>query len=93
MGVRTLHDRDEGAACFYDSTTGVAFGPVFDNLDLMPEVLGETPIGDAADIAEAFLVHLRDDLGVPDPRHKAPETLVREYERWRAAVNVPEVPV
>ncbi|MCC6381788.1 MAG: hypothetical protein IT304_04725 [Dehalococcoidia bacterium] len=30
MGVRILHDTDRGLACLYDSTSGVAFGPVFE---------------------------------------------------------------
>jgi hypothetical protein len=30
MSIRTLTDRDDGKTVMYDSTTGMAFGPVFE---------------------------------------------------------------
>lgn len=37
MGVDVLHDANSNKSCLYDNTTGLAFGPVMDNVDV-PEV-------------------------------------------------------
>ena len=47
MGCRIAHDRDEGIAMFYCSTTDTAFGPVFYD--------GDDRVHDAHERAHAFL--------------------------------------
>ncbi len=50
MGVRVIHDNDQGLACLHDSVTGWAFGPV-----------AHCPTGDEWDahaVIEAFLQYL-----------------------------------
>jgi hypothetical protein len=40
MGVRVLHDVQEGHACLYDSVTETAFGPLFEDGDAAEAFLG-----------------------------------------------------
>lgn len=89
MGVRVLYDPREERACLYDSVTGVVFGPLFEDPTGIREDFrygnGDVVAG-ADDVAEAFLIHLRDDLGAEDARRLDTATLVNEYGRWRTVL-------
>lgn len=78
MGVRILVGNEQGSrleiACLFDSVTGWAFGPVFQQ--------GEDGYA-PEDLAELFLAWLREnDHG--DPRQLAPGILEDLYNRWRS---------
>jgi hypothetical protein len=88
MSVRILYSGTQDRACFYDATTGEAFGPIFEDALETDEryVSGDT----AESLAKAFLRHLTEDLGVADPRSLDPRTLMNTYARWRATVAWPQ---
>lgn len=75
MGVRILHDSTEGVACFYDSTVGWAFGPLFNGVEDHPSL--EDPVEEA----EAFLAYLNEH--VPGWRSMFDRDLNGFYGDWR----------
>ena len=88
MGVRIAHDREADIAILYCSTTGVAFGPVFDDGD----------DHDAVERVEAFLRWLNTIPAptwygqydpapsgrVRDPRDLSEQGIQRAYLDWLA---------
>lgn len=90
MSVRVLFDREQGVACWFDSTNGTALGPVFEDPDGLRGEANGILLVDAANVAEAFAEHLRTDLGVGDPRHLHGDTLTTTYKRWRQSVAAEE---
>lgn len=68
MSIRILHDTDQGIACLYCSTSGFAFGPIFEGHDD-----GRT----AFEMAELFLSSLRRDA-----RCYSPEALADMHAAW-----------
>jgi hypothetical protein len=84
MAVRILYDEKEEQAALYDSVTGWAFGPVFDDSANVRDDY-DPPIVDARDLAERFLAHLA-EIGWRDARRLEPETLNGAYNRWRAMI-------
>ena len=69
MGVRILNDTQDSVACFFCSTTEVAFGPLFH----------DEKEHDASDRAESFLRYLKGR----DPRRMAQPELIAAHAVWR----------
>ena len=80
MGVRVAYDQEVGVACLYCSTSGVAFGPVFDGPDanLEADEFLDWLAGPGADYA--------DRKGIPhrngDARTFMGHDLARMRARW-----------
>jgi hypothetical protein len=79
MGCRIMHDREQNIATLYCSTTDVAFGPLFCDIDLFvrPDDANYYVVQDAGERAEAFLRWLP-----CDPRTLADADLMRSYCLW-----------
>lgn len=72
MAVRILHAPTHGQAVLYCSTTGWAFGPVFEAED-------DEPYRSANHMAEAFVTWLGP---ARDPRQLSPSELEVMYTEW-----------
>lgn len=72
MSVRTVHDQSQNIGCMFDSTTGTAFGPLFERDDV--------PTLDVPDQIESFLAWLAPD----DPRTMTRMRLFGEHTTWKA---------
>jgi len=70
MGVRTLQGVDggdsNGKACLYDSVTGFAFGPVFENQDEAQDFLDWWDVADNRDHRPARDVRVIEDREMRD---------------------------
>lgn len=78
MGVREIIDNDQHVACMFDSTTGQAFGPLFESADVPGLALDEQ--------VRAFIAWMQ-----PDDVRKCGELRLREeHAAFVAACNVKE---
>jgi hypothetical protein len=82
MGVRIIYDQQHQIGTMYDSTTGTAFGPVFDSVNARQEIedFCEWLRDNAAELAVGS--HVESDG--TDPRHYRPGDLEEMVNHWRS---------
>lgn len=76
MSVRTVHEVAAGVACLYCSTTGWAFGPVFNSRDEAEDFLAWLEAGELAGALDSA-----------DPRRYRDQELARLHGEWEADVE------
>lgn len=72
MGVRLIHDADENRVAMYCSTSGFAFGPVFE--------YSADPVGDAQDFLDWLAAGAAPKLGVKPARAGADGLDPRQFD-------------
>ncbi len=89
MGVRILHDSEQGYAALYCSTSDVAFGPIFNEGDASFDYKAADERAQAflkwCDVAPKWNSYEKvADMGRRDPRELTDAGIQAAYSDWRA---------
>jgi hypothetical protein len=83
MGVRVIYDQQHQIGTMYDSTTGTAFGPVFESVNARQEIEDFLTWLRENEETVSWAVAVARDGDGRDPRHYDAGELERIVNHWR----------